>query len=81
MTITQEDFELWRLNPVTEAFFTVLRGKIEECKASWMAASWAQGKVDERLLADLRARADISQSYVGIDFETLEAELERSRSG
>jgi hypothetical protein len=38
--ITKEDFEAWKANPITEAYFRFASGIMAKAKADWMNASW-----------------------------------------
>jgi hypothetical protein len=75
MSLTKEDYDSWRDNPVTQAVHEALRRKAEAAKAAWVDASWGSGEVSEVLLADLRATANICNDIRGLRFEELEEEL------
>lgn len=75
MSITREDYESWRDNPVTQAVYEALRRKADAAKTAWVDASWSSGQVSEVLLADLRATANICNDIRGLTFEELEEEL------
>ena len=74
--IDKEDFATWRANAVTQAVFKALTLTATEAKDRWMASSWHTGAVDERLLADLRARAEMAEDIVGLTIEELNERLE-----
>lgn len=80
MTITREEFESWRANPVTEAVFAALAQLAEEAKRKWLTLSWEGGQADPLVLADLRARAEIISDVRDVTFEELESILDERKS-
>lgn len=73
---TEDDFSAWRDLEITQALFAALRMKADEACGKWLSKSWDGGDCDERLLADLRARAQIATDICDLTFEELEAILE-----
>lgn len=74
MKISQQDFDLWRDSPVTEAVFDFLRQNAEVAKQNWLLASWEGGNNSPELLADLRARAAALRQVTELEFENISRE-------
>lgn len=70
--ITEDDFEAWRDNEVTQAVFRTLSALGDRAKGNWLHASWNNGENSDLLLADLRAREEIIRDLVNIGFDELE---------
>lgn len=69
MTPSRDDFARWLDDPVT-AF--VMRGFLEAAeanKAQWIAASWEGGACSEKMLAELRTRADAYRAIAETNYE------------
>jgi hypothetical protein len=73
--IEKEDFEQWQAHPVTEEVARALRSLAEQAKLKWIEASWEGGNTDPLLLADLRARHQITSDLSELTYEQLEREL------
>lgn len=76
--IDPEEFEAWRANPITERLMAYCAEKAAEAKQRWMDLSWDGGKVNECLLADLKATALIATDIVTLTAEDLEPDEERN---
>lgn len=66
MTITDEEFQAWREDPVTAWVLAALKAAAEEQKAAWLDATWEQGECDTDKLIELRTRADAYRALVEI---------------
>lgn len=70
-----EDFARWRDDPMTRTVFRALELAHAEQKAQWDAASWGGGVVRgeelERLLLELRVRADAYRALADLTFVDL----------
>lgn len=70
MAITKDEFEIWLINPVTDAVFSRAEALIEESKRQWLSLLSATGAVDQpKLLVtylDLRARKQALESLLEI---------------
>lgn len=75
MKIELDDFAIWQVNPVTQAFFKALRKMADESKTTWLAKSWDNGLCDERELIDLRATSRVALDICELTLEDLEANL------
>jgi hypothetical protein len=70
-----EDFARWREDPMTRRVFQALRIAAMEQHSAWEDASWGgqvvRGDDLERLLRELRTRADAYQALEALTFEQL----------
>jgi hypothetical protein len=70
LAITKDEFEIWLINPVTDAVFSRAEALIEESKRQWLSLLSATGAVDQpKLLVtylDLRARKQALESLLEI---------------
>ncbi len=57
--ITQEDWEIWRANGITEAVFALFASEAERAKQAWVSESWDRGRVDPAFQAACRERANV----------------------
>ena len=57
-TVSAEDFEQWRDNPVTQWVMQACDVAAEANRDAWIGASWDMGRADEAELNMLRTRAD-----------------------
>lgn len=55
---TKEDFDAWRDNPVTQFVFAAHRQIAKECREAWDVEGWEKGNANQKLLDELRVRAD-----------------------
>jgi len=76
MKFEQEDFDQWLAHPVTEQMIHALKRLSEETKAKWLAVSWEGGNPDPLLLADLRARAQVTSDLADLKLEDINDEDE-----
>lgn len=65
----RETFATWQDHPVTAFVFAALRNAAAEQKAAWDDASWHAGEADQRLLTELRTRADAYDALGAADYE------------
>ena len=65
----RETFATWLDHPVTLFAFAALRNAAAEQKAAWDDASWHAGEADQRLLTELRTRADAYDALGAADYE------------
>jgi hypothetical protein len=74
--ITKDEFEIWLINPVTDAILARAEALIEESKRQWLSLLSATGSVDQpKLLVtylDLRARKQALESLIEIKPEDLD---------
>lgn len=72
MSPLSEDFARWRDDPMTRRVFAALNAAEAQQKAQWEQASWgggvARGDALERLLLELRVRADAYASLAELTF-------------
>ena len=73
--ISQEEFDAWRENAVTQSLFKSLAHKSDSARQTWLDASWGNGAVDAELLADLRARSEICDDIVQMTLDGLQSEI------
>lgn len=75
----REDFARWREDPMTRTVLGALELAEAEQKKQWEAASWgggiARGDELERLLLELRVRADAYRALKDMSLEDLGAWL------
>lgn len=86
MTLEEEDFEAWKVNPITVAVMARARKLSEACKETWIALSWSadvdkmQGIPTERL-AYLRGKAEIATSFAKLDYKDIFKEQQNNGKG
>lgn len=71
--ISKDDFEQWRVDPITQALFNKLTGIAENAKQHWLSVSF-QGsieKVDIIKLAQLRAHNSLCLQIVNMTYEDI----------
>lgn len=56
--MTRDEFDLWRVNPVTQWVFRGLRRASAQEETEWQRVSWANGVANQRVLDQLRDRAN-----------------------
>lgn len=74
--IEQDDFEAWRVHPVTEAVNKALVILAERNKQKWIDTSWDGGVADPVVLAELKARYEVALDLSELTFEELEQALD-----
>jgi uncharacterized phage-associated protein len=79
--MNKEDFEQWRVDPVTQAVFNKLQQIADNAKRQWMEISFAGNidKIDIVLLSKLRAYHILCTQIVNISYEDLGSNEERQR--
>ncbi len=65
----REEFAAWRDDPVTLFVFAALRNAAAEQKQAWDDVAWHGGEANEKLLTELRTRADAYESLDAGDYE------------
>lgn len=73
--ITEEEFEAWRDNPVTQWVLSACRVAAEDAKALWEARSWEAGEADWKALTELRARAATYNDVISLNHADVKAAL------
>lgn len=70
-----EDFARWREDPMTQTVLGALKLAEEEQRKQWESASWGgqvvRGEDMERLLLELRTRADAYAALGAMTFEDM----------
>lgn len=56
--ITQEDYAVWLVHPITEWVMAAFDAKADEQRKAWNDISWDSGVANDTLLLELRVRAD-----------------------
>lgn len=77
--IDQEDFELWRDNPITLAVVKRLDAVASECQARWSAmltTPSADARALELLRAELAAKIEFVTEFRGLSLEDIQDEQE-----
>lgn len=69
MTITKDEWEAWRGNPVTEAYFAKIETEVERTKEHWIGVAWDEGHLDEREYAYHKARVNALTYMQSLDYE------------
>lgn len=67
--IDREAFEEWKANPITEHVLQRVGDLAEANKQKWIAESWDAGNCDEKVLIDLKARAQAAHDLSTIRYE------------
>jgi hypothetical protein len=75
MRLTQETYEEWLANPVTEAVFRVLAKLESEEKEEWLALSWDRENPDPLKLAYHKGRANAFRELLVADAIDIEVQL------
>lgn len=84
MSPLEEDFARWRQDPMTRRVLAALENAVGQQQRQWLAASWGGGVVRgpdlERLLLELRVRADAYRALGELTPADIEAWLEPEKS-
>jgi hypothetical protein len=67
--IDREAFEEWLAHPITEEVLKRVGELAEANKQKWIDTSWDAGNCDERVLIDLKARAQAAHDLSTIRYE------------
>ncbi len=74
MIITEDEFALWQVNPVTHWVMAALRRAMDQERAEWLRQSWdaapPDGRTSPAVLIELRTRHDAFSDVVTNDFDT-----------
>lgn len=76
MTITEEEFEAWKVHPVTRFFMAAYRTTAALTEAEWKEASWNTGIADQEALNTLKAKHAAYTSVYMATFDDIEARQE-----
>ncbi len=77
--ITEDEFDQWRDNEVTQAVFKAFDVLADRGLQEWITASWEHGNCDPLLRADIHARVQVIEDFRKIDFSILKEWLENAR--
>lgn len=66
--VTQEEFLRWQQDPVTAWVVEALNSRAEQHRLTWEQASWGQGVSDEKMLIELRTRADAYRAIGEVEY-------------
>lgn len=66
---SREEWAAWRDDPTTLFILAALRNAAAAQKEAWDADSWHTGQANDRLLIELRTRADAYESIETADYE------------
>ena len=70
--INKEEWEQWKLDPVTKAFFSFLGSEVDRFKSSWAGGEF----VDELTNAQAQSKVSAIDDIKGLSFEeVMEVEL------
>ena len=76
--ITEDEFEIWKIHPVTEAMAARAKALVGESERQWIALLGATGAVDAQKLMitylDLRARRQALTSFIELKLEEIQAD-------
>lgn len=81
MTISKDDFDAWRANPITQAVFAWAQDHAAKAKERWDAASWEGGEADPVLLSELRTRAEVAQDFTDVELSDIQDEEDGEQIG
>lgn len=71
MTPHRDDFARWLDDPVTRWVIAAHLKIADECRETWMGASWENGGGSRELLIELRVRADTYKAIADTTYEGL----------
>lgn len=66
---TQEEFDAWAQHPITEWVAARYEIMALACRDAWSQHSWSAGVADEKLLTELRAKADAYMAFLETTYE------------
>jgi hypothetical protein len=69
MTISEDDFAIWRDNPVTAWVLEGVQRFADLQKSAWADTSWTAGVADQEALDRLRTRADAYDGLATLTYE------------
>ncbi len=76
--ITEDEFEVWKIHPVTVAMAEKAKSLAEESERQWVSLLNATGGVDQQKLIitylDLRARRQALKSFIELKLEEIQAD-------
>jgi hypothetical protein len=66
---SEEEFTVWRNDPVTKWVMTALEKNAELNRQKWIHISWNSGKADQSLLTDCRTLAAAYSDVVETNYD------------
>ena len=69
--IDEEEFALWRENPITAAFMEKLAEREREYRDAWWQISWDQEQPSETQLASLKGCATTMEWVMSLNYEDI----------
>jgi hypothetical protein len=69
--IDEDEFALWRENPITMAFMEVLEAREQEYRDAWWQLSWEEERPSEKELANLRGCATTMEWVRSLEYEDI----------
>jgi hypothetical protein len=74
--ITEDEFEVWKIHPVTLAMANKAKALADESERQWISLLGATGGVDQQKLIitylDLRARRQALRSFIELKLEEIQ---------
>lgn len=74
--ITEDEFEVWKFNPITVAMANKAKALVDESERQWVSLLNATGSVDQQKLIitylDLRARRQALRSFIELKLEEIQ---------
>jgi len=80
MSIDFDEFDIWRSNPITKAYFDKIEREKEIAKQHWIDLAWNRGVLSEKEYAYHRARVDALSQMLDLDYEDIFEEAEADGS-
>jgi hypothetical protein len=76
--ITEDEFEVWKIHPVTIAMAAKAKFLVEESERQWVSLLNSTGSVDQQKLIitylDLRARKQALRSFIELKLEEIQSD-------
>jgi hypothetical protein len=76
--ITEDEFEVWKVHPVTVAMVEKAKALAKQSERQWVSLLDATGGVDQQKLIitylDLRARRQALESFIELKLEEIQAD-------
>lgn len=71
-----EDWESWRVNPVTQLVMGIFEQAADAQREAWIARSWEHGKAEEGALIEFRSRSDAYRALNEMTYSAFVKRLE-----
>lgn len=71
MTIDKDEWEIWRSNPITEAYFAKIEAEIERTRHAWIALAWDRGDLSDKEYAYHKARVNALSYMASLEYEDI----------